>query len=258
MKVMTKYFKKREEAINHLLKNSKCEYTPATFHALRVEIKKLDAFLDIVNSTSEDFERAKVFKPFKEIFDQAGKVREIYIEETTLKKYSAMPLVKLYRDKLKKSRLQEQAHYFSIADKKVVSKLKDSYRKIATVLDQVDKEKVKTYMKEKQNEIIKLLNQQSIKVAHAHDLRKKLKKFNYNRKSLKQEKKYKPLPQEEILPDLLGKWHDGQVIVKHLKKSMATDAINPKEMNELKKVTTKISSKTNSLFRKINKAVASS
>ncbi len=43
VKALKKYLKKREESIQFLLEQPKRAYTPASFHELRVEIKKMDA-----------------------------------------------------------------------------------------------------------------------------------------------------------------------------------------------------------------------
>ena len=72
MKLNAKYLKNRRDAINSLLEKPKRLYTPATFHKLRVELKKLDAFFDLIKFSSKDFKRKKTFKPFKLIFNHAG------------------------------------------------------------------------------------------------------------------------------------------------------------------------------------------
>ncbi|MEO7926136.1 MAG: hypothetical protein ABIR93_05345 [Saprospiraceae bacterium] len=54
MKALQKYLKKREEAIQLILKPGH-RFSPANFLTLRVEIKKLDAFFDLVNVANKDF-----------------------------------------------------------------------------------------------------------------------------------------------------------------------------------------------------------
>ena len=57
---------------------------------------------------------------------------------------------------------------------------------------------------------------------------------------------------------LLGKWHDFQVIIRHLKKAMDTCGINPKEVSQLEKTKAKFSSDSELLFNKINVAIPTS
>ena len=258
MKLNAKYLKNRRDAINSLLEKPKRLYTPATFHKLRVELKKLDAFFDLIKFCSRGFKHKKTVKPFKLIFNHAGKVRELQVEEAMLKKYFLDNLLTEYSDSLKKLRLQEQKDYFSIANKKLASELKKKYREILPFVAQMDKKKVKNYMKKKKNKIEKLLSQGTLETQQAHALRKRLKKFNYNRRSLNLGKQEKSLSNKDVLPELLGEWHDCQVVIKHLNKSMNTIGINSKEGTQCETVKANISSDSQELFKKINAAIHTS
>ena len=258
MKLNVKYLKNRRDAINFLLEKPKRLYTPATFHKLRVELKKFDAFFDLIKFSTKDFKQKKTFKPFKLIFIHAGKVRELQVEEAMLKKYFLDNLLTEYSNSLKKLRLQEQKDYFSIVNKKFASEVKKKYREIVPFIAQMDKKKVKDYMKKKKSKIEKLLSQGTLETPQAHALRKRLKKFNYNRKSLNLGKQEKSLSNKDVLPDLLGKWHDCQVVIKHLKKSMNTIGKDSKEVTQRKTVKANISSDSKELFSKINAAIHTS
>ena len=258
VKELTKYLKKWEDAINFLLEKTPRAYTSGTFHKLRVEIKKIHAFFELINFCSKDFKRKKTFKPFKLIFGQAGKVREIQVEEAMLKEYFLNDLLKNYKDSLKKLRLKEQEDFFWIVTKKFDARLKKTYREIVPFLKKMDKKKVKSYMEKKRKKIEKLLNQNTLQTPEVHELRKRLKKFHYCWKILNLEKQNKPLPKKDVLPELLGKWHDCQVIIRHLKKVMDTVGINPKEVSQLEKIKTKISSDSQLLFKKIHASIPAS
>ena len=175
-----------------------------------------------------------------------------------LKKYFLDNLLTGYSHSLKKLRLQEQKDYFSIANKKLASELKKRYRDIAPFITHMDKKKVKNYMKKKKNKIEKLLSQDTLETPQVHALRKRLKMYNYNRKSLNLDKQKKSLSNKEVLPELLGKWHDCQVVIKHLKKSMNTTGINPKEVTQCETVKANISSDSQELFNKISAAIHTS
>ena len=255
MKALTKYLKKREAAINFLLEKPTRAYTPDTFHKLRVEINKLNAFFELINFYSKDFKRKKTFKPFKLIFRQAGKVRELQVEEAMLRKYFLNDLLKDYRDSLKKLRLKEKEDFFSIANEKFAARLKKAYREIVPFLAKADKKTVNSYMEKKRKKIEKILSQNTLQMPQAHILRKQLKKFHYNRKSLNLEKQNMPHPKKDILPELLGKWHDFQIIIRHLKKAMDTVGINPTEVSQLEIIKAEFSSDSELLFNKIRVAI---
>ena len=258
MKPLIKYFKNREDAINFILKKSTRAYTPITFHKLRVEIKKLNAFFELIHFCSKDFKRKKIFKPLKLIFRQAGKVRELQVEEVMLRKYFPNNLLKDYKDSLQKLRLKEQEDFFLIANKRFVARITKTHREILPFLTKTDKKKVNSYMEKKKKKIENLLSQNTLQRPQLHSLRKQLKKFHYSRESLNLKRENKPLPKKDVLPDLLGKWHDLQIIIRHLKKAMDTYRRNPKEVDQLEKIKAKFSSDSELLFNKINVAIPTS
>ncbi|WP_291099740.1 MULTISPECIES: CHAD domain-containing protein [unclassified Flavobacterium] len=258
MKALTEYFKNREDDISFLLQKSARAYTPVTFHKLRVEIKKVNAFFELINFCSKDFKRKKTFKPFKLIFRHTGKVRELQVEEAMLKKYFLNNLLKEYKNSLKKLRLKERKDFFAILNKTFIARLKKTFREIVPFLKKMDKKKVKSYMEKKIKKIEKLLNQNTLQTPEAHELRKRLKKFHYCRKILNLEKQNKPLPKKDDLLELLGNWHDLQVIIRNLKKAIDTAGINPKEVSQLKKIKTKFSSDSELLFNKIKVVIPTS
>jgi CHAD domain-containing protein len=248
MNGLKKYLKKRKESIITLLKKPRHLYTPNTFHDLRVEIKKLKAIHEIINFCSPEFKSNKVFKPHKQIFKQAGKVRDIHIEEAMLKKYFNTNLLKEYRSDLRGHRLKEQDNYFSILNKKSLTKLNKTYRKIRSFIDVVSKKKVTEYLNKEKKKITKLQNH--LLKSQAHELRKLLKTFNYNLKILASNKQNKLL-QLETLTELLGKWHDGVITVTNLKKAIKDRSINEKEVTQIKKIEFKILSDNTKLFNEI-------
>ena len=63
MKLKAKYLKKRRDTINSLLEKPKRLYTPTAFHKLRVELKKLNAFFDLIKFCSKDFKQKKHLSP---------------------------------------------------------------------------------------------------------------------------------------------------------------------------------------------------
>jgi CHAD domain-containing protein len=105
MKALTTYFVTRKKTLLSLLEKSEKKYTPSTFHQLRVELKKLNALFDLIEFSSTKFRRKKVIKPFKTIFKQAGKVRDLQIEEASFKKHMQDDLLVAFRAKLDKRQL---------------------------------------------------------------------------------------------------------------------------------------------------------
>lgn len=257
MKILQKQLNKRIATIVALLKTPRRKYTSATFHKLRVEIKKLNALLDLVNFCAADFKRKKTFEPFQLIFRQAGKIREIQLEEALLKTYLPNPESwSAYRKSLKTERLQEQACFFTMVNDTLIARLKRKYHKIATHLDEVSPKKANNYLEKKKNKIQKLLVNGAVEAEQAHELRKRLKVLQYTVKSLSPGEE-KPL-KKDVLPELLGKWHDCQVIARNLEKVIGNGGTDPQELKQLKKIKREMLSESNKLFEQINTAIQAS
>lgn len=257
MKTLKKYLRKREAAINLILEKPRDEYSISTFHRLRVEIKKLKALFDVVDFCSKEFNRKKIAKPFSEIFRQAGKVRELQLEEIMLKKYFPPESLKDYRNSLRKHRLQNEKVFFLLINKKIIVKLKKKYQIIIPSLAKVKIKKANRYLEKKRNAIETLLSKSSLKTKDLHNVRKSIKSLGYIEKSLPLNKQSKPLSNKNEWIDLLGKWHDFEVIENHLNKTMNIGNLNPKEANQIAKLKTKISMRSKQLLKKIKLTAAS-
>ena len=257
MKSLTKYIKKRKAALNFLLEKSRSKYTPSTFHKLRVEIKKLNSLFDLINFCSNDFKRKATYKPFKLIFSQAGKVRELQVEESILKKYLLTNSIKDYSKTLKLLQSKEKEDFFLLVNKKLFDQLNKKYKKIIPYISGIDIEKANRYLKKRKSRIQKLLGKEIIQKKQLHELRKRLKVFNYNREILCKEQD-KTLLKNDDLPVLLGKWHDCQVIRKHLKKTIDNCKFNENDINQLKVIKTKIVLDREKLFKEISISIPES
>lgn len=88
MKALKTYLKSRKKASLFQLEKPRIKYSLETFHQLPIEIKKLNALFDLISSSSKKFRCKKMIKAFKTIFRQARKVRDLQIEEASLKKYT--------------------------------------------------------------------------------------------------------------------------------------------------------------------------
>jgi CHAD domain-containing protein len=258
MNAFKKYLKKRKKAIDFLLGKPRWSYASVTFHKLRVEIKKLNAFFDLIKFCSKDFKREKMFKPFRLLFRQAGKVRELQVEEEMLKKYFENNFIEEYRKNLKTLRLSEQAKYFSVANEKFFASLKKRFDEVKQDLTKIDDEKVNRYIEDRRHRIEMLISQKTLKSAEIHTLRKRLKRFNYNRRLLDLKKTNGPSAKKDVLLRLLGKWHDCQVIIRHIQSAEKAVGINQEELSQLEEIEARVSSGRVILLNEINETIPES
>ncbi|MFV8342136.1 CHAD domain-containing protein [Flavobacterium sp. XS2P39] len=251
MRALKKYLKKRECTINCLLETPQQYYTPETIHTLRVEIKRLNALFNLANYCSKGFKKKKNFKPFKRIFRQAGKVRELQIEQSLLEEYFALDLLPDYKEHLEKLLTGELDFFFIIKSNNLPQILNKKYQKIGPLLTATSTKKATRYVAKKRTEIKKLTAKNPLKDKHLHPLRKQFKEYQYSHNSINYEPQNKPTSSKEILPELLGEWHDHQIIIKHLKEVIESGEINSNESDQLEIIKASFIFKNELLFHKI-------
>lgn len=251
MKTLTKYLRKRKATIDFILRKPSENYQPNTFHKLRVEIKKLNSIFDLINCCASNFRRKATYKPYKIIFRKAGKVRDLQIEDEMLKNYFEKKYIKDYRKILKTLRLKAEKDFFSLLNKKIMRKLNKKHQSIIPHLREIDNKKIAIYLEKKENQIKELLYREINQTEQIHQLRKELKVLNYNKAITSKEKH----STQDVLPELLGKWHDCQVMIKHLKKTLNRRKLDKNEEDQLKIIQSKIINKRNTLFDEIKKAI---
>lgn len=160
-----------------------------------------------------------MIKPFKIIFRQVGKVRDLHIEEANFKKHLQEKVLVALRAELTKQQLKEKKLFFSLISEKTIKQLKNKYNKTVAFLYEVDSQKVDDYMLKKRNEIKVFLNQPHLEEQPLHEFRKLLKIYYYNEMKLSVEPQIIKKTQKNPLTELLGKWNDRIVITGHLQKN---------------------------------------
>jgi CHAD domain-containing protein len=251
----SKYFKQIAKSINSLLKKPVPEYDKEDYHRLRVEIKKLNAFLDALLFCDENFNRDKYFKAFKKIFKQAGKIRESQLEETILKKYEQYAIGHYLSD-LKNSINKGQRKFIKIIDKDFRKKIKKSLSKIEPFIDKMNEQKVKEFQEKERSKITDLIQQKNLKPKKVHQLRKLLKVDYYNRKHLDVPgQNINIIREEDEFLVLLGKWHDCRIMNNELEKSITKEAIDPTELNQLLQIDAEVLANSENLMKDINASI---
>ena len=245
------YLRKRAKSIHSILEKPEVEYSTNTFHKLRVEIKKVKALFDLIYFCSEDFEFEKHFRPFKEIFVLAGKVRELQLEEQLLNKYRSSFVLNEYRNTLSSKLFQEERSYFAMINQELSVQLDNKFQIITSILSKIHKKEGNCYIEKKRKDIQKLLSEESLKANDLHNLRKQIKILDYNQKSLSSKEEYHSESNYDQLTKLLGKWHDCQIFINHLNIIMEADTLNLEEKSQIKNLKSKISSKRERYFNKI-------
>ena len=251
MKKLEKYLEKQLKSIDYLLRKPANTYRTITFHRLRVRIKKLHSLLSFLHYCFEDFKMKEIFKTFDQVFHQAGKVRELQIEEAKLKKYFSNNSLTGYKIALKKDQGKVQEVFFSILQKIRPGLLKETKEYLKPYIKKIKRRSIKNYIKKNRNEIKEIVKQGLSQNKKIHELRKQLKNLQYIQKGVGVNSKNELISKSDILSDLLGKWHDYRIIIKHL-ENFNSKKIKTAEKRALEKIQLNFTSKSAFLLTRVS------
>ena len=249
-----KYLKRIQGKIFKLLKTPSKSYTKETFHELRVEIKKWEALCHLLAFLTPKFNRKKTIKPIAGLFKQAGKVREIQIELDLLQDFFPLRLERYQKKQLKKLNKQEKKFARLISQKKLLSDIKDAIKYIKKLLYIVRKRGMVKYTLTQKKKVKKLIDKPVLNPARIHFLRKRLKRWEYNNKILLKKKR-----QSEVFcvpTEVLGTWHDGQVVEDCLQKVLDAQNTSSVERTELTNVLAQLNIQNQELLEKVKVEIA--
>jgi len=253
--IIKAYFEKQLNAIEIILKKQHHKISKEDIHKLRVAVKKIKCVSALVLFCDPAFRRKKFMKWFKKIFTAAGKLRELQLEISRLKKLQFSGSLKDYPGHLRK-RLKKKKHFFfSLANGRLRRKLKKRSKIIYPFFEAVNKTGINKFLEEKIREMISIIKSKNLKEKEAHKLRKILKEFYYSISifGLKN-KQFKNIAGYQ---ELLGQWHNDVVLAGFLQKAIDTDNEGKKELRIIKDARNQISSESKQLFEKIKAGLQS-
>lgn len=246
------YFRKQLDAIEIILKKRHEKISKKDIHQLRIAVKKIKALSALVLFCEPDFRMRKFMKPFKKIFAAAGKLRELQLEKSRLKKMQLLGSLKDYSHHLKR-RLKKKKHgFFSLANAKIIRKLQKRSKMILSGFESVSKTLINRFVDEKSNEISRLAATANLKENDAHRLRKTLKELYYT--LLIFDTKDTLFKNIDRFQQLLGQWHNDVVLKDYLQKALDNKNEAENELKIIGEARDKISFESKSLFEKIKVA----
>lgn len=242
------YYLERINSIESILGKPRGKFSGQDFHKLRVEIKKVKALSELVYYCSQEFQKDKFPGSFQNIFRKAGKVRELTLEISMLKKLRISSLLKNYVNHLKKQVEKKKRRFFSVA----YANQEELYKSSDIILpyfNRIDKAGVNRFLEMKSKEINGLLGTKILKEENAHELRKLLKEFYYTASIFGLKTPW--FKQMDDFQELLGKWHDDVVMDGYLQKTLKNGKVNDDEIQTIKAVKQLVSYEGEQLFKQI-------
>jgi CHAD domain-containing protein len=219
---LKKYFEKRIDVLDRILKNPVRRYKPEQLHQLRVEIKKIRALFEMLEKTTPQFHHKRSAAPFEMIYSQAGRIRTVQVEENMMKKMGKTRFNRSFLSHLKVIKSEEKIIFSKFNNNTLAGGIHQVSTRIFPLLMNADEKKIKSYIRKKGKKIEGLLEKKKIDPKDGHELRKEIKAWYYLAKSLDMYNK-KLYSDINKIQDLLGTWHDWRMLKKDLEKWKGRD-----------------------------------
>jgi CHAD domain-containing protein len=189
---------------------------PIALHKIRVDIKKIKAIHAAINACVKGFKVHKNFTPFRNIFRQAGAIREPEVLARMLKRYKVDETV----DELMQGSSRGSAATFKSDVPRFINEVKKNTKKLVAFSKRVHHDDFSSYLANKKKEVKSQLYPRP-KVAIIHKVRKGIKELMYL-SELEDDGKKREVKFYDDMQDVIGQLHDKQVLADLLKKKSAS------------------------------------
>lgn len=209
MKQPKQYLNNRlEEICNHFQIHPNL-YNQETFHTLRVEIKKLQAFLAFIQYSTPTTK--EYFKPIDAVFHIAGKIRN---DQLALKhaENDYLQNLPIYRSWLIKKSRRSKLQFFIGIQKTSYKKMYKECKQIVKNTAHLSRYNVNNFLRATYISMLQYWQKEPITEKNLHIIRILLKRYLYTLKFSGATKQKKQINTITTLAEQLGKWHDAEVI----------------------------------------------
>ena len=220
------YLHKQANNLFGYFEKPKKSYSENDFHLIRVSIKRIKALLDLLNKAEPRIHRKKYFSPFEKIFEQAAKIRDPQVKLKLLAHYRNSSVEKFKRQ-LNQQIKSEKLKFSQMMKVSLLKDLQKSTSKIEDYVDHADRKSIAHFLDKKTKVVQNLGSTKKLKPTEVHDFRKKIKEIYYLQKML--EHKGHRFARTDDFQELLGKWHDGRVLIQGIKDFIKADSLPQKD-----------------------------
>lgn len=244
--LLSTYFEKRTNTFLRHFKNTREHYGVDDLHQMRVEIKKLRAFLRMFELISENsFQKSDHYHTLAKIFKPGGRLRETQVNLSLVEKYSSfrVPYYKLYligRETKQTWKLRITFENFDI------NELEQLNQQLLPQLELFDAESLhdKIYpFISSEMDTIRNLRPEISNEKELHKLRMHLKAMGYIIKLLNEilidEKLGSLILKIKPTETLIGNWHDRVVLISSLKRYLKKNSDSP-DKEEIVRLTNQV------------------
>ncbi|WP_207534735.1 CHAD domain-containing protein [Desertivirga arenae] len=204
---LKKIAKEMMQALSSFLQTS----DQAQLHAFRVQVKKMKSLLVLLASNGKNSSLFKYFKPVKQIFRHAGRIRDPYLH------------VKLATEfKLKDKEFFEQQQRMMEGELSLFLKHGNKYKrmvehamdKLAKKLRKTNEEQIARFFEIELNSVVLAFAKREFNES-MHDCRKRIKNILYNYKLVEKSLGHNfrlDIPYLSRVQETIGSWHDSVLV----------------------------------------------
>lgn len=224
---LVEFYKSLCEKIENSFLVSVKYYSSEGIHDLRVEVKRLKAFFNLIEGINPNFNSKKNFQKTRKLFKTWGKLRDIHVQQILVKEWTTRlnGEVSEYYNFLKQKELRARNPFLASGKKFNLKNLRKKEKKIERTLKDIPADYAQLKAEERANSLVAQLigfgTDQKPNEEELHQIRILLKETRYTLEILQ-----KCFPDlgfgEELierlkgLHQILGKWHDDEMALQFL------------------------------------------
>jgi len=213
VKKLVVYSNKQFKSLTADLKSYHHLQDPEVLHNIRVSIKKIKVALNLTNYAVKKFKGHQHFIPLRTIFRKAGAIRQPEVLYQLLLQYQVGGVTD---EQIPRSNKLDKLCYNFQKDAPVfIESVKTKRKEIKKYFEQVSKEEARKYVKKKRRELKRFLFP-TFNKKNLHTARKICKEVVYLNWV---ENSSKPDPFFYEVENIIGQWHDKQVLLPIVRKN---------------------------------------
>jgi CHAD domain-containing protein len=235
------YYIERESGVTGHFMSASENGNENAIHELRVEIKKIRAFLDLIKGITPYFDLKKTYQPIKSLFKAAAPIRDAQVLQTMTREYiSEVGLdvnLSEYFNILKQKEMSGRKEFLKFSkkfDMSVFRKTLYAVEKALAVLTKSDEDKIRTYSKGYLQSLFNILddlkNKSVLEEKDFHYIRILCKKTRYTLEILSD--LFSPESFElmnnslKLVHQPLGQWHDTDAAIALINAVLSDDYLS--------------------------------
>ena len=221
-----KYLNKQWKKMRKQFKNFIRSQSPEALHHFRVQVKKINSFLMLLEINKENDALKKTFKPVKKIFKSAGIIRNAFIHQKQAKEHHInMPQLLKEQHALQ----ENETNNFLSGQSNHLHKMKKAKKKLHDRLHAITSDEIKSFYTAQLYNTQQLLNRHRFD-EQLHNGRKMLKHLLYNKPVLQNGLAKKINIDFDFIDQLqqaLGDWHDNKLALAFFSDKIAAGDLEP-------------------------------